>query len=111
MDFSGKWKNTRGSVLEIKQDKEGNITGTFKTAVASTKKCIGYPAPIKGFVNGNAIALTIDMKGCGSPTVLSQIGLLDEETNQIQTTSLILKRGNDEWNSKNLCNDTYTKMQ
>ena len=38
-----RWKNQRGSILEITDTKPGYFKGVFTSAVAVTPTCVGYP--------------------------------------------------------------------
>jgi hypothetical protein len=57
VDFSGQWKNQRGSSLELAVDDRGRVSGTFRTAV-------GTPFPSEtfalcGVVAGDLIAFSV----------------------------------------------------
>ncbi|WP_062264890.1 avidin/streptavidin family protein [Endozoicomonas arenosclerae] len=109
---SGFWKNSRGSILELKQEKN-ELSGNFTTAVAKTKTCIGYKAPFLGFANGNAISVSISMEGCNSPVVISMSGILMKDKDgkdQIKTQSLVQYKGQESWNSQILVTDYYSRV-
>jgi hypothetical protein len=42
VDFSGRWRNQRGSSIELTVDDRGRLSGTFRTAV-------GAPLPARPF--------------------------------------------------------------
>lgn len=112
--FTGLWQNQRGSTLEIKKESSDLLSGVFKTAVARTKGCIGYPAPLKAFYNGNAISMTINMMGCGSPTVIALSGIImtnKEGKEQLRTQALIQSKGKESWDSQILTTDYYTRVK
>jgi hypothetical protein len=57
VDFSGHWKNQRGSSIELNVDDRGRVSGTFRTAV-------GVPSPTEtfplcGVAQGDLIAFTV----------------------------------------------------
>jgi hypothetical protein len=57
VDFSGHWRNQRGSSLELEVDDRGRVSGTFSTAV-------GVPSPAEtfalcGFAQGDLIAFSV----------------------------------------------------
>ncbi|MGB0895456.1 MAG: avidin/streptavidin family protein [Parashewanella sp.] len=107
--FDGTWKNQRGSTLIIHQVSETEFSGKFKTAVATTKSCIGFPIKIHGFKNGNAIALSMSLKECGSPTTISMVGSINN--NQLDTLYLVQEKGKDAWNSRATNHDTYSRIR
>jgi hypothetical protein len=58
VDFSGSWRNQRGSSIELVVDGQGCVSGTFRSAV-------GVPSPVEqfplcGFVQGDMIAFTVN---------------------------------------------------
>jgi len=58
VDFSGHWRNQRGSSIELAVDDQGHLSGTFRTAV-------GMPSPeetfpLCGFVQGDLIAFSVN---------------------------------------------------
>jgi hypothetical protein len=57
VDFSGHWKNQRGSSIELAVDGDGRVSGTFRTAVGTP-----YPSesfPLCGVVAGDLIAFSV----------------------------------------------------
>jgi hypothetical protein len=57
VDFSGRWKNQRGSSIELLVDERGRVSGTFHTAV-------GTPSPQESFslcgvAQGDLIAFSV----------------------------------------------------
>jgi len=57
VDFSGHWRNQRGSSIELAVDDQGRVSGTFRTAV-------GVPSPretfpLCGLVTGDLIGFTV----------------------------------------------------
>ncbi|CAM3570155.1 avidin/streptavidin family protein [Parendozoicomonas haliclonae] len=111
--FAGTWRNQRGSVLALSKQDRDNLKGTFATAVASTRDCIGYKAPLNAAINGNAIALSLTMKGCGSPYVVAMTGTLHKDKDQKETLvmqALIQSKGEDHWNSRIQTTDYYYRQ-
>ena len=92
LDISGSWINNRGSILKLNQVDSSQIHGTYTTAVAKTIGCIGYPAPVSGFINGYGIALSISMRGCKSPVVITKTGSCILKDNLIEQIN--------KWNNK-----------
>lgn len=69
MDFSGKWRNTKNSVLELVQ--HGNsLTGTFDSGVSDGGAVI--LAPIVGWANGDRVSFTATYETFG--TVVAWVG-------------------------------------
>jgi outer membrane protein assembly factor BamB len=66
-----------------------------------------------GFLNGNAVSLSINMEGCGSPVVISLSGILmknQEGKEQLKTQALIQYKGTESWNSQILTTDYYSRI-
>jgi hypothetical protein len=83
------YKNTRGSLLTLHFTSEGQVTGSFTTAVA-TKQCpevIGKERPVSGYLAGNAIVISVGYPSCGS--VVSLIGNFNKDKRVIDTTGLV----------------------
>ena len=112
-NFTGLWKNQRGSTLELQQD--GNkLSGIFTTAVARTKACLGYGAPVMGFANDNALSVSLSMEGCGSPVSISQTGVLmtgDDGKEKIKIQALVQSKGEEAWDSQILVADYYHRIK
>lgn len=111
-DFAGHWKNQRGSTLFLEKSGNNTYSGNFTTAVATTEACIGKPVPVIAVNNGNSLSISSSMESCGSPVTLSISGLLREKEpgkEAIETQALILKNGNDAWNSRNITHDSYER--
>lgn len=69
MNFSGSWRNTKNSLLEIVQN--GNaLTGTFDSGVSDGGQII--KAPIVGWVNGDRVSFTATYEVFG--TVVAWVG-------------------------------------
>ena len=69
MDFSGKWKNTKESVLELRQEGE-KIYGTFDSGVADGGQVL--KVPVVGWVNGDRLSFTTTYRSYG--TVVAWVG-------------------------------------
>ena len=69
MDFSGKWKNTKESVLELRQEGE-KISGTFDSGVADGGQVL--KVPVVGWVNGDRLSFTTTYRSYG--TVVAWVG-------------------------------------
>jgi len=57
VDFSGGWRNERGSRLELSVDERGRVGGTFRTAVGTPFPDETFP--VCGFVTGDLIAFSV----------------------------------------------------
>ena len=57
VDFSGRWRNQRGSSIEFAVDDQGRVSGTFHTAVGVPSPEEGFP--LCGFVQGDLIAFSV----------------------------------------------------
>lgn len=69
MDFTGKWRNTNNSLLELTQDGK-SISGTFDSGVSDGEKEI--KAPVVGWANGDRIAFVATYDEFG--TVVAWVG-------------------------------------
>ncbi|RLV61684.1 hypothetical protein D5018_00780 [Parashewanella curva] len=103
----GTWKNERGSTLTITQTENDDFIGTFITAVADTKSCIGYPIPFKGSSNGNALAISMSLKDCGSPTTIAMVGNVSKDNKTLDTIYLVQNKGLDSWKARITGHDLY----
>ena len=69
MDFSGRWTNTKNSVLQLQQN--GNsLTGTFDSGVSDGSQEI--KAPVVGWANGDRVSFTATYDVFG--TVVAWVG-------------------------------------
>ena len=58
VDFSGVWRNQRGSSMELSIDDRGRLSGTFRTVVGAPSGQESFP--LCGFVQGDLIAFTVN---------------------------------------------------
>jgi hypothetical protein len=56
-DFAGRWKNQRGSWVELVVDDQGRLRGTFHTAVGVPLPEEGFP--LCGFALGDLVAFSV----------------------------------------------------
>src|SRR5690348_7854364 len=78
------YKNTKGSILQLKINPDNTLTGSFTTAVAS-KECqqaIGMKRPLAGYIAKNAIAFSVSYPECG---VITFIGNIEDDQKLIDT--------------------------
>ncbi|XP_050964059.1 avidin-like isoform X2 [Labeo rohita] len=64
---SGKWKNELGSVVELMENENGQITGTYLTAVKSSSKESSYTketADLVGYINTDKTKQTTTIVFC-----------------------------------------------
>lgn len=60
IDFSGNWKNQRGSTMELTQDATtGKVTGTYTTLVGSAGTS-SLTKPVVGQAHGDQIVFYVD---------------------------------------------------
>ena len=103
----GNWVNQNGSKLIILNVKTDKITGSFITAVAKHKACIGTAVPVTGFINGNSFSLSMDFRACNAPSTVSMIGKLN--TDQLETMFMEQESGTNTWNSRVINHDEFYK--
>lgn len=104
-----RYKNTRGSVLELNFGQDNKLTGSFVTAVA-TKDCqqaVGSKRPIIGYADGTAIGLSINYPVCGSVVTLS--GHISKDRDVIETIAVIAHQG-DHFGTQYISHDTFARQ-
>jgi hypothetical protein len=69
MDFTGRWANTKNSILELHQV-DNSISGTFDSGVSDGGQII--KAPVIGWVNGDRVTFATTYEKFG--TVVSWVG-------------------------------------
>jgi len=57
VDFSGHWRNQRGSSIELTVDDRGRVGGSFRTAVGVPSPNESFP--LCGFAEGDLIAFSV----------------------------------------------------
>lgn len=81
------YKNQRGSVLTLiwheNTQETGTLSGTFTTAVGNCKRDVGVPLPMRGFFNGNAVAITVNFPHCKQ--VVAMTGHLSANRDELAT--------------------------
>ena len=102
MDWTGKWKNQYGSVIEITEQDNGRLSGTFESAVDHTTK--GQKLPLSGFCRQNMIAVSC----AGGDHVVSYTGLY--EANKLQTVWHVVTSGLPWWQSVKTNVDTFERL-
>ena len=75
MRWIGTWRNQYGSVVEITDDSNGQIKGTFRTALADSS-FHGQTVPVHGAAHGDVIGFTAATEGTVGPAAVSYAGLL-----------------------------------
>ena len=73
MGFTGKWVNSRRSVLELKQD-GASISGSFDSGVGDDGE---MKVPVIGWANGDRISFTVNYPQYGS--VVAWVGQMTDE--------------------------------
>lgn len=79
--FTGQWKNSRGSVMEITIHNDHHIHGTFHTQVAEN----GAPFNLNGFAEGDAISFSVDFGKRGSVASWSGHHMTDDRGEHLVT--------------------------
>ncbi len=71
----GKWRNQYGSILEITDESEHRIEGSFRTALEDSG-FFGQTIPVVGFHQGNCIGLMGGGVARGGDALVTYTGLL-----------------------------------
>src|SRR3954453_8828158 len=74
MSWTGKWRNQYGSILDISDDADNRITGTFRTAL-SDSGFYGQEIPVTGIHQGDCIAFVAGGKTKAGDAAVSFTGL------------------------------------
>jgi hypothetical protein len=75
MPWVGTWRNEYGSLVEITDESNGQIDGTFRTALEDSS-FHGQTVPIHGAAHGDVIGFTAAAEGAAGPAAVSYTGLL-----------------------------------
>jgi len=76
-NWKGKWRNQYGSVVEITDDANGKIEGTFRTALEDSS-FFGQEVQIAGVCQGDCISFAAGGRGPAGDVVVSYTGMLRE---------------------------------
>ncbi len=96
MQWTGKWRNQYGSVLELTEQGEGRVAGTFRTALKDSS-FYGQDLLVVGVASGDVIALAAAAEGTVGPAALTYAGIVREgklETlwHMVAGTALVAER-------------------
>ena len=87
--------------------------GTFTTAVGNCKADVGAALPVRGFFNGNAIAITVNFPHCKQ--VVAMTGHLTANRNALSTLWLDAIQAKDptnkNWNANITGADYYARVR
>src|SRR3954467_7876434 len=75
MDWKGKWRNQYGSTVDITNDANHRISGTFKTALTDSG-FYGQEIPIVGIHQGDCISFAAGAETEAGDAAVSYTGLL-----------------------------------
>jgi hypothetical protein len=75
MTWKGRWRNQYGSIVDITEDANGRITGTFKTALKDSG-FYGQEVPIIGIHQGDCVSFVAGGKTAAGDAAVSYTGLL-----------------------------------
>lgn len=76
MDFQGRWQNQYGSVLLLRQEADGVLSGEFETALEDSL-FFGATVQITGVRAGSAIGFSFGLERDGAAAVCSFTGRLE----------------------------------
>lgn len=74
-DWSGRWRNQYGSLVEIEVDENGLVGGSFTTALQDSS-FFGMTVPIRGCAHGDVIGFSAAAEGKTGPAAVSYTGIL-----------------------------------
>jgi hypothetical protein len=75
MSFKGRWRNQYGSILEVTSEADGNVVGTFTTALEDSS-FFGKSIAVRGRACGNVIVCASADMGTAGAAGVSYTGLL-----------------------------------
>jgi hypothetical protein len=75
MKWTGKWRNEYGSILQIADDRDGTIKGTFRTALGDSGFA-GTEVEISGLHRGPCVHFAFGRTGSAGDTIASFTGLM-----------------------------------
>jgi hypothetical protein len=75
MTWIGTWKNQYGSILEITEERENRVTGTFVTALGDSG-FRGKTLPMVGIAYGDCISISGGGRTSAGDSVVNYTGLL-----------------------------------
>jgi Avidin family len=75
MTWKGKWRNQYGSIVDITDDANRRISGTFKTALKDSG-FYGQEIPVVGIHQGNCISFVAGGETAAEDAAVSYTGLL-----------------------------------
>ncbi len=75
MRWVGKWRNQYGSLVDITDDADHRITGTFSTALRESG-FFGHTIPVVGVHEGDCVSFTFAHHGPNGDLICSFTGLL-----------------------------------
>ncbi|KRR16307.1 hypothetical protein CQ14_33340 [Bradyrhizobium lablabi] len=75
MTWKGKWRNQYGSIVDITDDANRRISGTFKTALKDSG-FYGQEIPVVGIHQGNCISFVAGGETAAGDAAVSYTGLL-----------------------------------
>jgi hypothetical protein len=90
-----KYKNLRGSILELALLPDQKMEGYFTTAVASPEcqDIVGKPQAIVGGWTGNVLTFSVVYPSCGS--VYTAVGNFDKDQQSIDVLGLVNHQADD----------------
>jgi hypothetical protein len=77
MSWLGKWRNQYGSILEITDESNHRITGTFRTALEDSG-FFGQEIPVVGYHQGDCIGLAGGGHAPAGDMIVTYTGMLRE---------------------------------
>lgn len=79
--FTGRWKNSRGSIMELTVHEDHHIHGSFHTEIAAN----GASFHLTGFAEGDAVSFAVDFGPRGSVASWSGHFMTDERGEHLVT--------------------------
>lgn len=122
MDVNGSWINQNGSVVEIRVDDGGQITGSYRSGKGRAAAGIDYP--IQGRLNGELIVFYVDWRNQESnlaaiTSFMGRCSVDEHGCDSIHTVWLLAREFDDEaqahrtqvWNTFLTNSDVFLRMQ
>lgn len=106
MSWLGAWRNQYGSTVTITSERDGHVSGSFRTAIKSSPY-YGVDVPLAGVHSGSTIAFASGL-GDGGNSVVSYTGKLQDGV--METLWFMVAGEQQWWNAITANHDTFERV-